>query len=621
TLLFDTMLVLAAKEVGLIQANVQSTTIPTEPSTSKPHKKHKSKKQQTQAPKVPSPEPLPEHRLPSPSNDPLPGGEDSLKLKELKKFIIEKLEGRVAKLEEENRVLMDLHSVHSKVDTAALVVEKEKSFKQGRIIVDIDEDVEINLKEAQAKLYRIDLENPQKVLSMQDVDDEEPANKVPAVDLTIPSFRTGIINKAQRQVSNQFETPPVESVEDLYLSVIIFFNVLHGIAWAASEVVVLTWEFYHVRTLSLPFENFRPLMYQHSCVLSVMSLRNNHADRPSLSNILHRSFMIHSKIIIRRDRIVQSFCGLKLSDIGIPNRGTSSVPAKEGRSLKRKPIVDTISCPFSHVGTRAAGQKQLVKRTRKSAALSSSVLYVIEFQKRGLPHTRILLWLEEHCKCKTPDHIDDIISAKLPLPMDDPIGYKAVTDYMLHGPCRKDVRYVVCNVEGKRSKHFPKAFCAETIIDQDEYPIYRQRDNKMCVKKERIQNYCLVEIQELLNRNGRTLAEFQDMPQPNPKLLTNMDNHLIREALAFDMHKSKHEHQQLHSQPGDTGKTFLYKTIISRLRSGWKIILVVASSGIASLLLPARRTAHSRFIIPLELLENSIRRKVEHPLSEAYAGN
>nr|GFB93851.1 hypothetical protein [Tanacetum cinerariifolium] len=33
----------------------------------------------------------------------------------------------------------------------------------------------INLEEAHAKLYRIDLEHPEKVLSMQDVDNEEPA--------------------------------------------------------------------------------------------------------------------------------------------------------------------------------------------------------------------------------------------------------------------------------------------------------------------------------------------------------------------------------------------------------------------------------------------------------------
>nr|GEW15061.1 hypothetical protein [Tanacetum cinerariifolium] len=41
--------------------------------------------------------------------------------------------------------------------------------------VDINEDVEINLEEAQAKPYRMDLEHQEKVLSMQDVDDEEPA--------------------------------------------------------------------------------------------------------------------------------------------------------------------------------------------------------------------------------------------------------------------------------------------------------------------------------------------------------------------------------------------------------------------------------------------------------------
>nr|GEX71289.1 ATP-dependent DNA helicase PIF1-like [Tanacetum cinerariifolium] len=45
---------------------------------------------------------------------------------------------------------------------------------------------------------------------------------------------------------------------------------------------------------------------------------------------------------------------------------------------------------------------------------------------------------------------------------------------------------------------------------------------------------------------------------------------------------------------GGTKKTFLYKTIISRLRSERKIVLAVASLGIASLLLPARRTDHSR---------------------------
>ena len=540
-------------------------------------------------------------------------------------------------------------------------------------------------------------------------------------------------------------------------------------------------------------------------------------------------------------------------------------------------------------------------------------MYVIEFQKRGLPHAHILLWLEEYAKCKTGTQIDDIISAEIPCPTNDPDGFKVVTDYMLHGPCGKDVKYAACNIEGKCSKHFPKSFYPETTIDGDGYPVYRRRDNKVNVVKgkftfnnryvvpynrylllkyqahinvewcnrsraikylfkylnkgpdrativieenmkkadkdvpakiaevdeiknylncrylapcesvwrlfsfdinysypsvmklnyhlpnqnaitlrdseslpallakeginitmftewfelnkrepdareftyaeipkkyvwhekeriwklrkqkkcigrmvysnpasgeryylrmvlnvargpqsfeelmtvknityptfkevcfaygllnddkewtkaiseatlwalgpqlrdlfvtillfcevsrprqlwqenweslsedilhkkrkqfrypglelteEQVQNYCLVEIEELLHKFGRSLAEFEDLPRPNPKLLTNMDNRLIREALDFDMNSSKIEHDQLHSMlntdqqliyqdviesvyskkggfffvygPGGSGKTFLYKTIISKLRSERLIVLAVASSG------------------------------------------
>ncbi|GKD09449.1 DNA helicase [Tanacetum coccineum] len=57
---------------------------------------------------------------------------------------------------------------------------------------------------------------------------------------------------------------------------------------------------------------------------------------------------------------------------------------------------------------------------------------------------------------------------------------------------------------------------------------------------------------------------------------------------------------------GGTGKTFLWKAIASALRFDEKIVLVVASSGIASLLLPSGRTAHSRFQIPVNLHDEYI---------------
>ena len=57
---------------------------------------------------------------------------------------------------------------------------------------------------------------------------------------------------------------------------------------------------------------------------------------------------------------------------------------------------------------------------------------------------------------------------------------------------------------------------------------------------------------------------------------------------------------------GGTGKTFVWKSLIYTLRSHRKIVLAVASSGIAALLLPGGRTAHSRFKLPINLTDESV---------------
>ncbi|GJU85483.1 ATP-dependent DNA helicase PIF1-like protein [Tanacetum coccineum] len=129
---------------------------------------------------------------------------------------------------------------------------------------------------------------------------------------------------------------------------------------------------------------------------------------------------------------------------------------------------------------------------------SEAVVYVIEFQKRGLPHAHILLWLEEHSKCRTPSELDDIISTELPSPTDDPAGYKVVTEYMLHGPCGKEARYAACTNDGKCSKHFPKPFLAKTFLDEEGYPHYRRRDNKLSF--------------HLPNQNVITLRDSENLP-------------------------------------------------------------------------------------------------------------
>nr|GEV71668.1 ATP-dependent DNA helicase PIF2-like [Tanacetum cinerariifolium] len=55
-----------------------------------------------------------------------------------------------------------------------------------------------------------------------------------------------------------------------------------------------------------------------------------------------------------------------------------------------------------------------------------------------------------------------------------------------------------------------------------------------------------------------------------------------------------------------TGKTYLYMTMLAVLRSKGDIVLNVASSGIAALLLEGGRTSHLRFAIPINVVEDSM---------------
>lgn len=55
---------------------------------------------------------------------------------------------------------------------------------------------------------------------------------------------------------------------------------------------------------------------------------------------------------------------------------------------------------------------------------------------------------------------------------------------------------------------------------------------------------------------------------------------------------------------GGTCKTCLWNALDAYLRGSKRMVLAVASSEVAALLLPLGRTTHSRFRIPTELTEN-----------------
>ena len=61
-------------------------------------------------------------------------------------------------------------------------------------------------------------------------------------------------------------------------------------------------------------------------------------------------------------------------------------------------------------------------------------LYLIEWQKHGLPHCHLLLWLSAEHRV-IPDKIDDVICAEIPDPSVDPELHQIIMSNMVYGPC------------------------------------------------------------------------------------------------------------------------------------------------------------------------------------------
>ncbi|WOH01927.1 hypothetical protein DCAR_0521313 [Daucus carota subsp. sativus] len=133
---------------------------------------------------------------------------------------------------------------------------------------------------------------------------------------------------------------------------------------------------------------------------------------------------------------------------------------------------------------------------------------------------------------------------------------------------------------------------------------------------------------------GKSLKNYSQLPQPPASYLHQGTNNLIIEETSYNLAEMKAEHEKLIANcneeqinvyravldsvqgnqgglfflygSGGCGKTYVWRTLIAKLRSEGQIVLPVASSGIAATLLPGGRTAHSRFKIPIYLSERAI---------------
>ncbi|ONL99141.1 Helicase [Zea mays] len=124
--------------------------------------------------------------------------------------------------------------------------------------------------------------------------------------------------------------------------------------------------------------------------------------------------------------------------------------------------------------------EELKKRLTKHHILGKirAYVYVMEFQKRGLPHVHFLLIMQRKYKLTCPDQYDHLISAEIPDKKKYPELYKMVIKHMMHGPCGLLNPKCPCT-KGRASceNHYPRAFSNATSQGKDSYPIYRRRDD------------------------------------------------------------------------------------------------------------------------------------------------
>ncbi|XP_074326855.1 uncharacterized protein LOC141664801 [Apium graveolens] len=142
------------------------------------------------------------------------------------------------------------------------------------------------------------------------------------------------------------------------------------------------------------------------------------------------------------------------------------------RMLKFLLGVDVVDAPDVVVRVFKMKVDQLLDQIKSKNCFGRciGVVHVIEFQKRGLPHAHMLIWLHPNDRPKITEQIDKMVSAEIPDPSIDPVGYDAIKNYMIHGPCGTDcVKY---------NSH--------TYFDECGFPIYKRRKTGITVKKKKL---------------------------------------------------------------------------------------------------------------------------------------
>nr|GEW73865.1 helicase-like protein [Tanacetum cinerariifolium]GEW73878.1 helicase-like protein [Tanacetum cinerariifolium] len=117
--------------------------------------------------------------------------------------------------------------------------------------------------------------------------------------------------------------------------------------------------------------------------------------------------------------------------------------------------------------------------TRHILDVVASHIYVIEFQKQGLPHAHFLLIMRSSDKLENVDHYDKVVCAKIPDPNKHHELHQLVIKHMIHDPCGHLNTQCPCMKGEPKKCHwtYTRQFHETMHQRDDSYPLYRQREN------------------------------------------------------------------------------------------------------------------------------------------------
>jgi hypothetical protein len=140
--------------------------------------------------------------------------------------------------------------------------------------------------------------------------------------------------------------------------------------------------------------------------------------------------------------------------------------------------------------------KELINDIHKKHILVRTItrIYVIEFQKFGPLHAHILIFFTKDYKPHTVEDVDRMINAELLNSETNKLAHGTVARCMMHAPCGAAFPNAPCMEQGKCKKQYPLKFQSETVMDVNEYPIYRRRNTRhtLLVHGIELDNYWVV---------------------------------------------------------------------------------------------------------------------------------